>query len=294
MKVEVKIIDTTKRELQFEIPKERVAEFLDEVYVDISKKAKVKGFRPGKIPRNILESKYSQLAREEALKKIVPDAYQEAIQQEKLSPIDYPEINDVSFKDGAVQFKALIDIKPDVAVKDYLGIKVKRKSTEVTDADIDKTLDYFKQGQGKDKDVSIDDEFAKGLGYPDLVQFKESLKKQLELDKERQSKSDVENQIVEYLLKKSKFALPKSLVDKQMEQRLAEERNRLKSQQVPEEEIQKREEDIRKQLKEVVEKDVKVYLIFDKIAQLENIQLNEKDNMVMKVMEFLLKQAQWA
>ncbi|HNV24580.1 MAG TPA: trigger factor family protein, partial [Candidatus Omnitrophota bacterium] len=91
MKVEIKKIDAIKRELKFQIPKEKVNATFEQVYADIGKVAKVKGFRPGKVPRPILESHYGSLAREEVLKKIIPEAYQEGLEQEKILPIDMPD-----------------------------------------------------------------------------------------------------------------------------------------------------------------------------------------------------------
>ena len=75
MKVEVKKVDEVKRELKFEIPKERVSQKFDEVYKELGKIIKVKGFRPGKVPRHILESQHSGKAKEEVLRKLVPEVY---------------------------------------------------------------------------------------------------------------------------------------------------------------------------------------------------------------------------
>ena len=296
MKVEVKKVDEVKRELKFEVSKDKVSKALDEVYKDIAKVAKVKGFRKGKVPRNILEQRHGAAAQDEMLKKVIQEAYQEGVQKEQLAPLDYPDIQNVDYKDGCVTFTATLDIKPDVKIKDYEGIKVKRKSSKVTDEDIDKTLEYFKQGQaaGKDeKEVKIDDDFAKGLGYPSLKDFKESLSKQIEMDKDRQNKADVENQIVEALLKKAKLTTPESLVKKQLEYRIYEQKQRMEQQGMPKEEVDKKEEEMRKELADVVEKDVKVYLIFDKIAQEQNIEVGQNENLPAKVMEYLLKKAVW-
>jgi len=293
MKVEVKKVDAVKRELKFEIPKERVTQKFDEVYKELSKVVKVKGFRPGKIPRHILESQHSKTAQDEVFQKLIPEAYHEGIVQEKLMPLDMPEIVDVSFRAGIIMFTAKLDIKPEVKIDNYKGIKVKRKSSEVTDEEINKTLEYFKTGQGQGKDVEINDAFAHGLGYPNLEDFKKSLSRQLELDKDRQNRFDVENQIVENLLKRGKLAVPQSLVNKQLEHRIEEEKKRLETQKLSTEEIGKKEKEMRKDLIGPIERDVKVYLILDKIAETEKIKVKEGENLPAKVMEFLLKEAKW-
>lgn len=292
MKVAVKKVDTLKRELRFEIDKERVSQKMEEVYQELAKKAKVRGFRPGKAPRQVIEAEYGPLAKEEAIKKIIPEAYQEGVAQEALSPLDYPEIDEVEFKDGMLKFKAVVEIKPEVKISSYKKIPVTRRSAEVTQEDIDKTLEYFKKGQGEEK-TEITDDFVKGLGYPSLETFKESLKRQMEIDKDRQNRMDVERQITDALLKNTKLSVPQSLVQKQLEYRVSEMVRRLKSQGMSEEDIAKKESDMVKELKEPVERDVKIFLIFDKIAQEEKIQVNQGESMPAKVMELLLKEADW-
>ncbi|MBF0478602.1 MAG: hypothetical protein HQL26_03880 [Candidatus Omnitrophica bacterium] len=294
MKVEVKKVDPTRRELNFEISKERVAKKMQEIYDDLAKAAKIKGFRQGKAPRNILESQYGNLAKEEVLKKLIPEVYQEAIENEKLIPIDMPDIEDVAFNDGKISFKASLDIRPEVTVKDYKGVKVTRKSAQVSDEDIQKTLEYFKQGQGKEKEeVVFDDSFANGLGFPNLEELKKSLRRQLELDKERQSRTDLENQVIEAVMKKAKLVVPQGLVKKQVERRAAEVKERLKKQGMSDTDIKKKEEDVLNDLKSAVEKDIRVYLTLEKIAEEEKIEVKQGENLPAKVVEFLLKEAKW-
>ncbi len=299
MKLEVKKVDATKRELKFEIPKDRVSQKLEEVYVEIAKVAKVRGFRPGKAPRNVIEGEHSRLAQEEMLKKIIPEVYQEGIDKEKIVPMDMPDIHDVSYKDGKVTFNATLDIRPEVKVKNYKGVQLKRKTSQVTEEEINKTLEFFKRGQGE-KEVNIDDQFARGLGYPNLEDFKNFLKRQMEMDKDRQNRMDVENQILEALLKESSLVVPASVVQRQLEHLVGENIRHLKSRpavggagRMPEEEIKKKEDELRKELKSVAERDVKIFLIMEKIAELENISVGPNENMPHKVLEFLMKNANW-
>ena len=293
MKVEVKKISTIKRELKFEVPKDRVSAAMDEVYKEFGKVAKIKGFRPGKVPRHVLEQHHGRQAHEETIRKLIPEIYQEGIEKESLHPIDMPEIHDVNLKDGKLTFTAKLELKPEVKIKDYKGLKVQRKDAKITDEDLTKTLDMIKQSQGKDKDFQIDDAFAKGLGFPNLEEFKQSLKRQMEMDKDRHNKTDVENQIIEALLKKTKVEAPPSLVKRQLERRLAENREHWKSHGMSEEDIAKKEEENKKGLQEAVEKDIQVYLILDKIAQEEGMDIQEGENLPAKVIEFLLKEASW-
>jgi len=293
MKVEVKKVDALKREMKFEIPREKVTEAMDAVYNEIGKHAQVKGFRPGKVPRHILVNSHGQLAKDETIKKIIPQAYHDGLNQHQLNPIDLPEITEINLKDGVLTFKAILDIRPEVEVGKYKGLDVNRKKSEVTEEELLKTLDFFKKGRG-DQDVTIDDNFAKGMGFQNLENFKSALKRQLEADKDRNNRMDVENQIVKKLLKNAKLIVPQSLVKRQLHHRINENLRRLKSQGLSEAELKNKDEEMRVQLPPAVEREVKIYLILEEIAKRENITAaDQNESLPGKVMEFLLKEAAW-
>ena len=177
---------------------------------------------------------------------------------------------------------------------EYKGIKVNRKDSKVTDEDVNKTLEFFKKGRGEKEEVTIDDAFAKGMGFPSLEDFKKALTRQLEFDKDRQNRMDIENQIIDHLLKNAKLVVPQSLVKRQLARRLDDTMRRLKTQGMSDEDLKKKEEEIKKTLTDVVERDVKIYLVLEAIAKQENIEASgEQDNVASKVMEFLLKEAKW-
>jgi len=293
MKVEVKKVDATRRELKFEVPKERVSQRMEEVYSEIAKVAKIRGFRPGKAPRHVVEQEHGKVAQEKMMERLIPEVYQEAIKQESLSPVDFPDIRDVQFKEGKLFFTASLDIQPEFTVKDYKGIKVQKKATQVTDDEISKTLDFFKTAQGKDKEAKIDDEFAKGLGYASLEELKASFKRQMELEKDRQNRADVENQVVDFLVKNTKLTVPKTTIERHLERLAQDARQRLERQNLKPEEMEKRVEEFMKNMRPNAERDVKAYFILEKIAAQEEMKLQEGENIFQKVIGFLLKEAQW-
>ena len=293
MKVSVKKVDALRREMNFEVPKERVIQKTDEVFAEIMKHAKMPGFRPGKAPRNLVEKAHGKTAREEMLKNLIPEVYQEGLRSEQLDPIDFPAIDQVEFKDGAITFRASFDIRPDVKVQDCKGIKLVKKTVVITDEEIAKTLEFFKKGRGLDEKAPVDDALAKSVGFPSLEEFKTVLKSNMETDKERQNRADVENQLVEELLKKGDCPVPQSLVDRQLSGRAEEFARRLKSYGAKDDDIGKKLEESQKDLRAAAEKDVKLFLILQKIAEQEKITAPEGENLTVKVMEFLMKEAKW-
>ncbi|MBF0386819.1 MAG: hypothetical protein HQL20_03070 [Candidatus Omnitrophica bacterium] len=293
MKVSVKKVDALRREMSFEVPKERVAARTSEVLSDIVKHAKLPGFRPGKAPRSMVEAAHGKTANEEMLKSLIPEVYQEGLKSEKLDPIDFPSIDEVNVKDGALTFRATIDIRPEFEVKDYKGIKLSRKSSEVSEEELTKSLDFFKKGRGLDESVVLDDAFAKSVGFPTLEEFKKALKSNLEYDKARHNSAEVENQLIDELLKKFPVDAPRSLVDRQLYGRVEEFRRRLKQYGAKEDAIDKKVEESMKEIQEAAGKDVKSFLILQKIALKENLTAEKEENLTVKVVQFLMKEAKW-
>jgi len=124
MKTEIKKLEGMKRELNIEVSGEVVKSKFEDVFVKISKSAKVAGFRPGHAPRDILEKHYASSAHEQVLKELVPDIYHEAIHKEGLDVVDYPQITDVKLDREKLAFKATFEISPEIEVRDYKGIIV--------------------------------------------------------------------------------------------------------------------------------------------------------------------------
>ncbi|MEI8010997.1 MAG: trigger factor [Candidatus Omnitrophota bacterium] len=293
MKISVKKLDALRCEMSVEVPQQHVALKSEEVMRDIVRHASIKGFRPGKAPRKMVESTHGKLAREEMMKKLIPEAYQQGIAQEKLDPIDFPAIDQVEMKDGALTFRATFDLRPKVEVKDYKGITLTRKKVDVSDEDVNKSLEFFKKSRGVEENAPVDDAFAKNVGFPSLEDLKKAVRQNLEMEKDRQNNYEVETQLVDALIARSKFDVPQSLVDRQLEGRMEEFFRRLKTYGMKDEDIAKKAEAASKDLRGAAEKDVRTFLILREIAGLEKIDAAASDNLSAKVMEFLFKEAKW-
>lgn len=141
MKVEVKELESCRRLLEIEVPVEDVKRGFDEFYAELGKTAKVPGFRPGKAPHHILEMRYQREAREEVLRRLIPDSYREAMRKRSLIPVDLPEISEVKFeKGGPISFKAAVDIRPEIRLGKYKGLKALKKKAEVKAEEVARAL----------------------------------------------------------------------------------------------------------------------------------------------------------
>ncbi|MGN1051344.1 MAG: trigger factor [Acutalibacteraceae bacterium] len=148
--------ETNKSELVVSVEKEIFDKAINKVYKKQVKNIQVPGFRKGKAPRNIVEKMYGEgVFYEDAMQECYPEALDEAIKEAELNvvAVDKLECDDVS-KDGFT-FKATVVTYPVVDIKDYKGIEVTKKSTEVTEELIDEEIDKIRDRNSRM--VTVDD-----------------------------------------------------------------------------------------------------------------------------------------
>ncbi len=137
-----------KKVLKIEVPGDRVLVEIENMYSNLEKAAEIPGFRTGKAPRSLIEKNFKARVEKDVLEKLISSAYLEAIKQKNLKPIDYPRIEDVKFEPGKpMEFTANIEVRPELKLGKYTGIKVKKEPVEVKKEDIEKSLKYMQERQ---------------------------------------------------------------------------------------------------------------------------------------------------
>lgn len=288
MKAEVKKVDNATRQLRVEVSGDVVKNKFEDVFRKITREAKIKGFRPGHAPRDIVEKEYSHVAHEQVLRELIPEVYQQALDQEKLDAIDYPQISDVKLERTLLSFTATVEITPEIAVRDYKGIPLSYTKPSVGADEIKRQLDSMKESRKID---AIDDAFARGLGYPSLEELRAVMERQALVTKDNAQRHAIEKQLIDHLTKGLDVKLPQSLVLKQTEDMLRQTKVDLALKGVPKEKIIEEEGALRKEIQPQAERQVLVYLVLSAIARKENIPVD--DHMTHKVMEFLYANAKW-
>jgi trigger factor len=135
-----------KRILTFEVPRERVEAEIEEIIRGIKKEISMPGFRKGKVPLDMVRAKFSETARKEAIEKLVPDAYKQALEKESLRPIMPAEISNMEYgEEGPLTFQVAVELFPKVEVKEYKGVKVKKTVRAVENADVDSELEKLRE-----------------------------------------------------------------------------------------------------------------------------------------------------
>ena len=288
MKTEVKKLDSNKREISIEISGDIVKNKFEDVFNQISKEAKIPGFRPGHAPRDILEKKYSSHAHELVIKELIPQLYNQAIDKEGLEVIELPNISEVKLDRTTLSFKAQVEVSPEIPVKNYKGIKVTYKKIEVGPEAIKRNIDSLKEARKIDV---IDDNFARCLGYPNLAELEKAMEKQIYIQEENLQRQKIEKEIIENITAGLDFKLPQSVVNRQLQDLVRQAKLDLVLKGFTREKIEEQEKTLTGQLEPEARSQVKVYLVLTAIAKRENIPID--DHMPRKVMEFLLSQANW-
>ncbi|AVL00078.1 trigger factor [Pediococcus inopinatus] len=138
-------------ELTFEISTDKISEGLDKAFIKTRKQLNVPGFRKGRVPRQIFNQMYGEEALyEDALNIVLPDAYEAAIEEAKIEPVDQPKIDVDSMEKGkAWVLKAVVTVKPDVKLGDYKGVTVAKQAHRVTSKEVDADIEKKREQQAE-------------------------------------------------------------------------------------------------------------------------------------------------
>lgn len=141
MKCEVDVLTPTQRRLRVEVPAERVDRAFARVYREVGRRAKVRGFRSGRIPRGVLHGLYGAEIQTEALSEIVGESLADAVRDRGLELVSEPRLDVGELKqEQPFAFTVVVDVKPDIELGNYRAIPLERVRAEVGDEEVDRTL----------------------------------------------------------------------------------------------------------------------------------------------------------
>lgn len=143
MQVKVENVEKNVVQLEIEVEAEKFDQGLQKAFAKNSNKFSIPGFRRGKAPRSMVEKFYGeQVLYEDAINVICPDAYDQAIEENDIHPVDKPEIDIKQIGKGQVFiFTAKVTVKPEVELGQYKGVEVQKASAVVTDEDLEKEIE---------------------------------------------------------------------------------------------------------------------------------------------------------
>ena len=371
--VKIEALSQVKKKMSLEIPWTEVKNELDAVYQDIGKKAKVKGFRPGKIPRKILETYFKEQAESDAATNIINKYYWQTLEDKGIIAVSRPEISQDGLKENTdYAFSATFETEPDIEPKNYTGIELEKEKINVTENDVQKRIDEIRQmfatmeevaedrpvingdyvvidfagslngetfkelnaqdyfleiGSGKfvpgfeeqlvgmkngeSREIKVtfpsdyhesrfanqevifqskvksirekklpaeDDSFVKNFQrYDSFEDFKTDVRKSLEEKAEQISKDNLQNSMIDQLIKENNFEVPESMVQKQIYYMMADTQKRMMSAGIDENSAMDFTMKMQDKYKGDAEKTVKSFLLLKKIAEKESLAAEDSD-----------------
>ncbi len=373
MRVSVEEISPIKKRVNVEVPVELVTKEVESFYRELNRKARIKGFRPGKVPRSILEMHFKEYVKAEVIQKLIQESYPRALSEANLHPISTPIIDPGEMEGGKpFQYVATVEVKPEIKVEGYIGLNIEGKKEGVKEEEVEERLkalqnlhsqlktpseprsiqtgdyvilDYqatlgnrpLDEGKGSDFSVEVgsgrfipeieeslvgmkpeeeksievsfpedygykewagktvsfhvkikeikekvlpplDDEFAKDLGdYSSLSELKDKLRQEIAREKELVLERQLKNQIVEQLLRDNPFEVPQTLVEEQTETLVSDTKMRLAAQGIDFESLGVPEEKLQGDYRGTAEKQVRTFLILERIAEQEGITVSDEE-----------------
>lgn len=146
MNVQVTESGTWRRTLEIEAPAEDVDKRLNDAYRKYSKTLNLPGFRKGKVPLSVIKRQFGSAIQGEVVQEMVEEFYREASEAEGIQPVSQASIDDINFEEGQpLVFKASVDVRPEITVETYKGLKVTRPVFAVEDEHVDSRLRYMQE-----------------------------------------------------------------------------------------------------------------------------------------------------
>ncbi len=138
----IKVLSGCKREIELDIDADEVMKEFNEIVDRFSSQAKIRGFRPGKVPRDLIKQKFYPELKESLINTLVPKALSSELKAQNINPVGMPVVNDLHFKEGEpLRFKVQFEVWPEFELPTYKKIKVKQKKITVEPQEIENSLE---------------------------------------------------------------------------------------------------------------------------------------------------------
>jgi trigger factor len=155
MQVSVENTGELERRLTVQVPGEEIQEKINSKLKQLSKEVRLKGFRPGRVPMSVVKQRFGKQVRQDIVNETVQMSLQQAIQDEQLRPASMPRLEQEpeNLDGGDLEFKAVIEVYPEIDTLDVSTLEIDRPETEVTDKDVDEMLQTLREQRQTFNDV---------------------------------------------------------------------------------------------------------------------------------------------
>ncbi|MEW6593416.1 MAG: trigger factor [Thermodesulfobacteriota bacterium] len=154
MQVNVEDLSALTKRMSITLPQDYVAKALEAAYDKLKHEVNLKGFRKGKVPRQVLEKNYGPKVEYDVADRMIQDTYFDALEKVNLDAVAHPEIRDYKYEaDGSFAYQAEVDVRPQFELGEYRGLEVEQPEVAVSDAEVDQELEALRRQMAPLKSV---------------------------------------------------------------------------------------------------------------------------------------------
>jgi len=151
------------REVGVEVSAEEVARAFKSVVKRYQKKARIPGFRAGKVPESLIRTRFAEGIRQDVVESLIPANFRTAIDQQNLHPISQPQLTDLKIEEGQpLTFKAAFEVLPEFAVEGYQQVTVEKPDTALAEEEFDAEMERVRDSRSTMEPVAEDRALADG------------------------------------------------------------------------------------------------------------------------------------
>lgn len=157
MKTSVEEISPVKKKLVIEIGADAVDKKVNAAYKRLGKRAKIPGFRPGKVPRRVMENYFGTEVQQDVTRELVNETLPKAVEETETFPLTMPVIENEIVRAGqSFKYTAIMEVRPEFELKDYMGLEIEKEALSVTDVDVKNRLEEIRWNNGKLNPIELD------------------------------------------------------------------------------------------------------------------------------------------
>ena len=146
MQISVESTGALERRMEVSVPKEQIEQAIDARLKQVSRTAKLKGFRPGKAPLKVIKQQFGAQVRQEVLSEMMQRSFAEAVSEQKLNPAAGPRIEPISAGPGEdLKYRAIFEVFPEIALQKIDGLMITRPTADVTESDIEAMVQNLRE-----------------------------------------------------------------------------------------------------------------------------------------------------
>lgn len=281
MAVAIENLGGIQRKVTLTISAESIAQETNKRLSDLASKARIDGFRRGKVPVRVVKERFGASVYSDALNELINKTYDAAIKEADVHPAGAPEVKPVDDKieqDKPFSFTAEFEVFPEIVLKDFATLAVEKPVSTLEDTDIDQAIDRVreqratKNEQGEKQLPELNDAFITALGVKGgLDELKAEVRKNLERELKYAVKNKLKANVIERLVAAHDFEIPKALIEREAE-RMREESKRYFKQMNAKMSLPEIPLDL---FKENAQKNVKIGLLFGDLLEKHKIEATQ-------------------